>query len=232
MGSAHARAIIAEGGRVVIGDVAIDAGEALADELGDAATFFRLDVVDADQWADAVTFAESHFGALNVLVNNAGILNWGPLDAYSAELWTRTIAINLTGPFLGMAAAVPALKRARPASIINISSAAGLRGVAAAHGYTASKFGLRGLTKSAALELADSGVRVNSVHPGGVRTPMLDGMVSDQQNSATSLLSRLAEPEEISALVVYLASDESSFSTGAEFVVDGGTSAGLHQLGS
>ncbi|MFD1716096.1 SDR family oxidoreductase [Amnibacterium flavum] len=227
MGAAHARAIVREGGRVAIADIADDAGEKLSAELGDTALYVRLNVTSAEDWATAVERTESHFGLLNVLVNNAGILNFAPLGQDAVEAWDRTIAINLTGPFLGLTAALPALKRARPSSVINISSAAGLRGIPAAHGYTASKFGLRGLTKSAALELADSGVRVNSVHPGGVRTPMLSAFGGGEGVVETSLLKRLGEPEEISAMVVFLASDESSFSTGSEFVIDGGTSAGL-----
>jgi 3alpha(or 20beta)-hydroxysteroid dehydrogenase len=226
MGATHARAIVAHGGKVVIADIADDAGKSLAEELGDSAVYSHLDVVKKTDWAAAVDLAESRFGALNVLVNNAGILNYGGLGDYSLELWERTLAINLTGAFLGITESLEALKRARPASIINVSSAAGLVGIAGSHGYTASKFGLRGLTKSTALELADSGIRVNSIHPGGVRTPMLAGFVGAEDQDETSLLKRLAEPEEVSALVVYLASDESSFSTGSEFVVDGGMTAG------
>lgn len=165
-----------------------------------------------------------------MLVNNAGILDGGPLGTYTEQQWRRILDINLTGAFLGLSAARDALVASRPASVINISSAAGMQGVAGMHGYTASKYGLRGLTKSAALEMAEHGVRVNSVHPGGVMTPMIAGMAAERGaaeiDRRQSTLARLALPEEITALVVYLASEESSFSTGAEFLADGGLTAG------
>jgi 3alpha(or 20beta)-hydroxysteroid dehydrogenase len=223
MGASHARAIVAEGGNVVIGDLLDADGEALATELGDSAVYTHLDVTRPEDWDAAVALATSTFGGLNVLVNNAGIVNFGELSEYTASQWDLIISINLTGPFLGIAAARDALVASAPSSIVNISSTAGFQGSAALHGYTASKFGVRGLTKSVAMELGAHGVRANSIHPGPIRTPMTTDLDLDNLSGA---LGRIGEPAEVSNLVVYLASDESSFSTGAEFVVDGGQLAG------
>lgn len=224
MGASHARAIVANGGRVVIGDLLDEAGEALALELGDNAVYTHLDVTKSDDWNKAVALAVSTFGGLNVLVNNAGIVNFGPLGEYSEQQWAMIIGINLTGQFLGITAARDALVASAPSSIVNISSTAGFQGAAGLHGYTASKFGVRGLTKSVALELGPLGVRANSIHPGVIKTPMTADLVLDGQ---TGGLGRAGEPEEVSNLVVYLAGDSSSFSTGSEFIVDGGELAGV-----
>lgn len=223
MGASHARAIVEHGGKVVIGDLLDEEGEALAAELGDSAVYIHLDVTKPDDWDAAVAFATSTFGGLNVLVNNAGIVNFGPLDEYTKNQWDLIISINLTGPYLGIAAARDALVASAPSAIVNISSTAGFQGSAALHGYTASKFGVRGLTKSVAMELGALGVRANSIHPGPIKTPMTANLDTDSMNGA---LGRAGDPEEVSNLVVYLASDESSFSTGSEFVVDGGQLAG------
>lgn len=227
MGASHSRAIVEHGGRVVIGDILDDEGTALADELGENAVYIHLDVTSSEDWAAAVDLAETTFGGLNVLVNNAGIVNFGSLTDYTRQQWDLIIAINLTGPYLGMAAARDALVASAPSSIVNISSTAGLQGGAAVHGYTASKFGVRGITKSVAMELGEYNVRANSIHPGVIRTPMTDGLELGDQLGA---LNRIGEPSEVSNLVVYLASDESSFSTGAEFVIDGGELAGTHAV--
>ncbi|MDQ0790802.1 SDR family oxidoreductase [Streptomyces sp. B3I8] len=229
MGAAHARAIVAEGGRVVIGDVRDEEGEHLARELGPTALYAHLDVTSAEAWEAAVALAEREFGSLSALVNNAGITNFGAIGKYSEQDWETVLRINLTGCFLGITAALPALKRATPSSIVNISSTAGLQGSAELHGYTAAKWGVRGLTKSVAMEVGVDGVRVNSVHPGVVHTPMISGY--DVSALGGGALGRGAEPEEISALVVYLVSDESSFVTGAEFVIDGGMTAGTPAFG-
>jgi len=223
MGASHVRAIVAEGGKVVIGDLLDDEGRALAEELGDAALFVHLDVTSEDDWAAAVATAVDQFGGLNVLVNNAGIVTFGPLGSYTRQQWEQILAINATGTFLGITAARDALVASAPSSIVNISSTAGIQGVAGSHGYVASKFAVRGLTKSVALELGSENVRANSVHPGVIRTPMTAGLDLGDQLGA---LNRIGEPSEVSALVVYLASDESSFQTGAEFVIDGGELAG------
>ena len=171
MGESHARAMVAQGAKVVIGDILDAEGEAVAAELGDAAVYVHLDVTDRDQWAAAVATAVERFGRLNVLVNNAGIATFGPIGEYTPEQWDTIIAINLTGVFNGIHASVEALKAGAPSSIINISSTAGLRGYPSLSGYNAAKFGLRGLTKSVALDLGSANVRCNSVHPGGVTTP-------------------------------------------------------------
>ncbi|MEU6581488.1 SDR family oxidoreductase [Nocardia sp. NPDC046763] len=226
MGASHARAFVAEGASVLIGDITDEAGAKLAAELGDTAAYVHLDVTSAADWRAAVDTAVERFGKLDVLVNNAGILDFGPLGTYTEEQWQRTLSINLTGPFLGLTAARDALVAARPAAVVNISSAAGIQGVPGAHAYTASKFGVRGLTKSAALELAQHGVRVNSVHPGGILTPMLGVPEGSTTDRDANTLARLGVPDEVTALVVFLASHESSYCNGAEFVVDGGMTAG------
>ncbi len=224
MGASHAEAMLAEGAQVVIADLLDDEGAATAERLGDAARYVHLDVTSPEDWAAAVAATVDTFGKLNVLVNNAGIINVGTVEDYDLNDWHRIIDINLTGVFLGMRASVKALREAGGGSIVNISSIEGLGGTAMTHGYTAAKFGVRGITKSAAWELGQWGIRVNSVHPGLIRTPMIAGVPEDIFQTA---LGRAADPVEVSNLVVYLASDESSYSTGSEFVVDGGTVAGL-----
>lgn len=234
MGASHARGFVAQGAKVVIGDIADGAGAALAAELGDAAVFTHLDVTNPADWSAAVEIAERSFGKMNVLVNNAGILSGGTLDEFTPEQWDLAMAINAKSCFLGLKASLNALRRAQPSSVVNISSGAGLQGIAGMHAYTASKFAVRGFTKSAALELAGQGIRVNSVHPGNVNTPMTQGYAAaagvssdDLRAREKSSLTRAADPSEITALVLFLASDESSFSTGAEFIADGGTTAGV-----
>ncbi|RFA06642.1 3-alpha-hydroxysteroid dehydrogenase [Subtercola boreus] len=230
MGEAHARAIVAEGGQVMIADILDELGMALSNELGDSAQYFHLDVTDAAGWKAAVAATIERFERLNVLVNNAGIVNFGAIGDYSEDDWSKVIAIDLTGPFLGITAAMAELKKSAPSSIINISSTAGLQGSAELHGYTAAKWGVRGLTKSVALEVGHANVRANSIHPGVIHTPMIDDM--DVSSLGGGALGRGATPDEVSGVVVFLASDESSFCTGAEFVVDGGITAGTPAFGS
>ncbi|MEV6137983.1 glucose 1-dehydrogenase [Nocardia sp. NPDC051990] len=224
MGAAHARALAAEDARVVLGDILDEEGAALAKEIGDSAAYVHLDVREKQQWQDAVAAAVQRFGALHVLVNNAGIVNGNLLVDFELSEWQKIIDINLTGTFLGMQAATPAMIEAGGGSVINISSVEGLRGSPGLHGYTATKFAVRGLTKSTALELAQYGIRVNSIHPGMIRTPMTEGIPEDFLQIP---LGRAADPSEVSALVTYLASDESSYSTGTEFVIDGGLTVGV-----
>lgn len=224
IGAATAEAIVAAGGRVMIGDINEAQGRATSEALGSSAAFVRLDVTNSDDWRNAVDATVGQFGLINVLVNCAGVILSGALGEFSVDRWRKVIDVNLTGAFLGMSAAVEQLKAAAPASIINMSSVAGFRGSAGMHAYTASKFGVRGLTKSAAVELAPSGVRVNSVHPGTIRTPMTRNVPPSFADFAP--MRRFGEAEEIANLIVFLASDLSSFSTGAEFLADGGETAG------
>jgi 3alpha(or 20beta)-hydroxysteroid dehydrogenase len=220
IGGASARMLVAEGARVVIGDLLDEEGAALAEELGEAARYVHLDVTRDEDWRAAVALCVAEFGKLDVLFNNAGIFNGGPLQRYKTDQWQQMLDVNLTGAFLGMRAAADAIIAAGGGSIINTSSIEGLRGTPWAHGYVASKWGLTGLTKSAAMELAPHGVRVNSIHPGRISTPATDQMPEDL---IPIPLGRPGLPEEVAAFVVFLASDESSFATGSEFVVDGGT---------
>lgn len=224
MGASHARALASAGARVVIGDVLDDVGRALADDIGESAHYVHLDATSPENWATAVTAATAEFGSLSVLINNAGILNRGAVGDYGLDQWNAIMSVNATGTFLGVTASVAALRAAAPSSIVNISSVDGLIGTVGRLGYTASKFAITGLTKSLALELGPDRVRVNSVHPGGVRTEMA-GQVDEKASPVA--LRRFADPEEISKLVVFLASDDSSYSTGAAFVADGGMSAGV-----
>jgi len=219
MGAAHARMLVAEGGKVVIGDILDDEGSALAAELGDAARHVHLDVTDADQWAAAVQTAIDAFGLLNVLVNNAGIVALGKIGKFDMAQWQKVIDVNLTGTFQGMQAVVAPMRAAGGGSIINVSSIEGLRGAPMVHPYVASKWAVRGLAKSAALELGRYNIRVNSLHPGFIKTPMTEHFPDDM---VITPLGRPGQSDEVATFVVFLASDESSFATGSEFVVDGG----------
>jgi 3alpha(or 20beta)-hydroxysteroid dehydrogenase len=219
MGAAHARMLVAEGAKVVIGDILDDEGKVLADELGDAARYVHLDVTQADEWTAAVDLAVSEFGLLNVLVNNAGIVALGQIGKFDMAKWQKVIDVNLTGTFLGIQASVEAMKAAGGGSIINVSSIEGMRGAVMVHPYVASKWAVRGITKSAALELGAHKIRVNSIHPGFIRTPMTKHF---PDNMLTIPLGRPGQSDEVATFVVFLASDDSAYATGAEFVMDGG----------
>jgi 3alpha(or 20beta)-hydroxysteroid dehydrogenase len=223
MGAAHARRFIAEGARVLLGDILDGEGAALAVDLGADARYIRLDVTKPDDWAAAVALCVADFGGLHILVNNAGIFGGAAIVDHPLDLWQRMIDINLTGVFLGIRAATTALVASGSGSIINISSVAGLRGAPGGSAYVASKFGVRGLTKAVAAELAPFGVRCNSVHPGIIDTPMAEGLNTQGYDYP---LGRMARSEEVTNLVLYLASDEASYSTGSEFIVDGGLTMG------
>lgn len=223
IGAAVAARLHGEGAQLVITDVLDEEGMATAERLGSGAVYVHLDVTSPQEWETAVKASIEAFGGLNVLVNNAGIVNFASIEDYSLDQWNAVIAVNLTGTFNGIKAAIPALRQSRGGSIINISSIAGLRGYEQIPGYTASKFGVRGLTKSVALDLGRYGIRANSVHPGVISTPMTAGLETDMSRVA---MGRMGHPGEVANLVLYLASDESSFVTGAEFVIDGGDTAG------
>ncbi len=228
MGASHARRLVAEGASVVIADVLDEVGQETAASLGDKARYIHLDVTKAIDWKAAVELAVSEFGALDVLVNNAGILMVASIEQFTEDQWDTIIDVNLKGQFLGIQAAIPALKEStRGPSIVNVSSIAGFKGYEMMPGYVASKWGVRGLTKQAALDLGKYGIRVNSVHPGTIETPMLAGVGGAPEGDVKVALRRIGQPDEVSSAVLYLASDDSSFSSGTEIVVDGGEMAGL-----
>ena len=224
IGEAYVRALADAGARVVIADILDEPGEPLAAELGNAARFVHLDVTDEVQWESAVAASVTAFGAIDVLVNNAGIANAAPIEHLTTAKWDAVLAVNLTGTFFGCRAVVPTMKAQGRGSIINISSVEGMRGSAGLHGYTAAKFGVRGLSQSLAVELGPSGIRVNSVHPGFIRTAMTTRI--DPAHLEIPL-GRPGDPSDVAGTIVFLASDASSFTSGAEFVVDGGMIAGI-----
>jgi NAD(P)-dependent dehydrogenase (short-subunit alcohol dehydrogenase family) len=231
LGAAEAALFAREGAKVVLGDLVDDGGRAVAADIaaaGGQAEFVHLDVTDAGQWQLAVAAAEQRFERLDILVNNAGIAQHpAPVEELPPQEWERVLGVNLTGQFLGIQAAIPALRRAGGGSIINTSSVAGLvasRAVA----YGASKGGVRLMTKSVALQGAEYGIRCNCVHPGPIDTEF-DGPFRNESTLPRTLaripLGRLARPLEIAYGVLYLASDESSFVTGTELIIDGGITA-------
>lgn len=223
IGAATARLLAAAGARVLITDVLTAEGESLAAELGDNVRFRALDVTRVEDWRDAIAAAEADFGGLNALFNNAGILALGSVDATAPEAFRRVIDVNLTGCFLGMSLAAPALRRAGGGVIVNCSSTAGLQGYGGLAAYVASKWGLRGLNKAAALDLAPHGIRVLSLHPGPIRTPMTEEMPDDVASAQP--IPRFGEPDEVARMVRFMMC-EASYSTGSEFVVDGGAVTG------
>ncbi len=223
IGAADARLLVAEGASVVVADILAQEGSALAAELGERAAFVPLDVTTADSWADAVEFAEHRFGPLTGLVNNAAIAVIATLEKTTESDFRRAVEVNQVGVLLGMQAALPSMRRAGGGSIVNMSSIAGMAGSVGVFAYTATKWAVRGMTKAAALELARDRIRVNSVHPGPVLTPMTADFIRGAERIP---LGRHGQPHEIARLVAYLLSDESGFSTGAEHVIDGGMTAG------
>lgn len=229
MGASHAKLFIKEGAKVVITDVLTEDGEKTAEALGEHCVFFKHDVTSEDEWKHVVSKTEEHFGPINILVNNAGIVIQEPLESLSLENYKKVIDINQVGVFLGMKSVIPSMKKTEKCSIVNISSISGMVGQPMTLAYNASKFAVRGMTKSAAVELGPLGIRVNSIHPGIIKTPMtqtpeLEAVIEQMLQGIP--LGRTAEPEEVSNLCLYLASDESSYSSGSEFIIDGGMIAG------
>lgn len=228
MGASHVRGLMREGARVVVGDVLEDEGRRLAADLGDGCRFLPHDVSSDEGWAEIVDLAVSTFDGVDVLVNNAGILGMGSLASMSVEQFRRIIDVNLVSQWLGIKHVSAVMGRG--GTIVNISSLNGLIGGRDVTAYTASKFGVTGLTKAAALELGPMGIRVNSVHPGAVATPMLGRGESEVEISGGPLsvipIPRMATVAEVTEMVLFLAGDSSSYSTGSEFVIDGGMSAG------
>lgn len=232
MGGATARLFVENGAKVVIGDVLDDVGQALADELGDSAVFLHMDISQSADWQSAIA-AAAGLGQLNVLVNNAAILHVASITDTSEEDYMRVIRINQLGTFLGMQAVIPAMKAAGIGSIINVSSIDGLQSKNGLIAYSASKWAVRGMTKSAAIELGQHGIRVNSVHPGGIKTEMGGGEDTPDEIAnefyKNHPLPRVGKAHEVANVSLFLASDEASYCTGSEFVADGGWFAGLRQ---
>jgi 3alpha(or 20beta)-hydroxysteroid dehydrogenase len=226
-GEAEARLFVREGAKVVIADVLDEPGEALAKELGERAHYVHADVSKEDDWARIIAAAEP-LGPLNVLVNNAAILRFNTIADTTLDEYLSVIMVNQVGTFLGIRSAIEPMKRAGGGSIINISSIDGIGSKNSLVSYSSSKGAVRSMTKTAALELGQFGIRVNSVHPGGVFTPMIGEVPKDIFDAGHRQLPlpRAAMPEEIATMVLFLASGEASYCTGGEFVVDGGWLAG------
>ncbi|WP_031465287.1 glucose 1-dehydrogenase [Sciscionella sediminilitoris] len=236
MGAATARRYIEEGARVLVADIGDEAGEKHAAELGENARFCHLDVSEEDDWQAAVAACTEAFGAPNVLVNAAGVLHFAMIEHCTLADYRRLVDINQIGTLLGMRSVIAPMRAGGGGSIVNFSSIEGLGALQGAVAYASTKFAIRGMTKVAALELGVDGIRVNSVHPGMVETPMIGAITGGAKLDFTPVANRLAlrrigKPEEIANLVVFLGSEESSYSTGAEFVADGGATA-THVFGA
>lgn len=232
MGKSHVRHLVAQGARVAFGDVLDDAGAAVAEKLGGEVAFYQHhDVTSEAGWASIIASTLDRFGRLDVLVNNAGILQHAKITEMSLEDFRRVLDVNVTGTWLGVRSVVEPMSTAGGGSIVNVSSIEGFTGAAHLSAYSASKFAVRGITRAAAQELGHLGIRVNSIHPGGIMTPMVMQAAAaftdvDVNFVQKMPIPRFGEPVEISRLVAFLASDESSYCTGSEFVADGGILSG------
>jgi 2,5-dichloro-2,5-cyclohexadiene-1,4-diol dehydrogenase 2 len=227
IGAAHVQVFAAEGAKVVSGDVQEEPGRAVVETVnksGGEAVFVRLDVTKETDWVSAVNTAVSRFGKLTTLINNAGIYWPQGIEAETMEGWNKMVAVNQTGVWLGMKAAIPAMRNAGGGAIVNISSLYGLIGSPSSITYHATKGAVRLMTKAAALEYARQGIRANSIHPGQIDTPILAGLTPEQDAQIKEMtpLRRMGRPEEIAYGSLYLCSDEAAFVTGAELVIDGG----------
>lgn len=230
-GEIEARLFAELGAKVIIGDLLEENGKAVAKSIGpDNAVFCKLDVTSSEDWQSAVDLARQQFGKLNVLVNNAGTVCTGFIEHQPEEEYMMVVKVNQLGTYLGMQSVIPALRAAGGGSIVNIASNAANRGALNSNAYAASKWAVRGMTKTAALELGKDNIRVNSVHPGVINTEMVkwDNYTQQQQQGVVGsfAIPRIGEPEEVAKMVAFLASDAASYSTGAEFIVDGGAIAG------
>jgi 3alpha(or 20beta)-hydroxysteroid dehydrogenase len=225
-GEAEARRFAAEGARVVVTDVLDAEVEAVSADLGDAALGLHHDVSSESDWADVVAATLDRFGRIDVLVNNAAIHHIVPIEHETLADFERILAINLTGTFLGIRSVIAPMRAAGGGAIVNISSLAGLQGYAGHAAYSASKCGVIGVTKSAAIELGPSGIRVNSIHPGPIDTAMLPGGAGDDRSFREVPLQRVGTVEDVTDLVLFLASDESAYVSGAQIAIDGGLLAG------
>lgn len=231
MGASHARFLAREGAKVVVTDLQDELGQQVVAEINaeigeDAALYSHLDVTDFEQWKQVVATTVEHFGKLDALVNNAGVGAHGRVGEVDLETWHRAMNINLNGTFYGMRAALPELTKNSTSSIVNVSSIAGLFGFKHRAAYSASKWAVQGLTKTSAIDYGVDGVRVNSIHPGSVKTPLTENLKRGFDQVPQG---RAAEAEEVSPLIVYLVSEESSFVNGANIAIDGGETAGNHQ---
>lgn len=224
MGAAHVKRFVTEGANVVFTDILEDEGKKLEKELGDTVFFIKHDVSNQNHWDEVVNKTEELFGQVDILVNNAGIdLPETNIENVKDEDYRKVIDVNQMSVFNGMQSVVPYMKK-NGGSIVNISSLAGIVAANKKIAYTASKFAVRGMTKAAALELGEYGIRVNSIHPGFIATPMTEHLINDQLEQSFPL-KRAGRVEEVSDMVVFLSSDESSYSTGSEFIIDGGLGA-------
>lgn len=232
MGEATARLFKAEGAKVALGDINVDAGRAVSKSLGRNSFFRKLDVSKEKDWASMVTNTFRRWGRIDALVNNAGLVHFTPVEILNPADFYQVLGVNTLGPILGTKHVAPIMKEQESGSIVNISSVDGLRGTNGLTIYTASKWALRGITKSHAYELGQSGIRVNSIHPGGVNTPMGNsaGRPEEEINALFKRLplGRIGKPEEIANASLFLASDEATYISGAELAVDGGWTAGTY----